>query len=236
MSRKKREVALLPISTPEPWTATLIPVSDFPVPEDERSKLRDALGDWCARLAGNNNLAPSTWLQMNHFHLDQGAQKLSANGRTWLPMTGLGVWPDREPPRLWTKADFEDREYGQPLPPLMHTVFHVSGGTKASTHARDFMIGTGTVVSALLEKDAEQYHQVMREFLLPPITEEALQCHPFYIPLLEAKSLRNVTADLLDSWMGPARVYLRESVEDQGLLLISASLESMDELARMLQR
>jgi hypothetical protein len=75
----------------------------------------------------------------------------------------------------------------------------------------------------------------MRELHLPPIIEEALRAHPFYMPLLEAKSLRNVTADFLDSWMGSARVYLRESVEDHGELLICLFPEAMDELFRMLQ-
>ena len=233
---RRKELALQTISVPEPWTAAVIPVSGFPVPEDERFRLRESLAEWCAEVAGKNKLTASTWLQMNHMHLDQGAPKLSANGRTWLPMTGLGVWPDREPPRLWTKADFLDREYGQPLPPLMHTVFHISGGAEASNHARDVMIGSGTVVHVLLEGDAGQYHEAMRELLLPPITEEALRGHPFYMPLLETRSLRNVTVDVLDAWMGAARVYVRESVEDRGVLIVFSVPEAMNDLSRMIER
>ena len=236
LSQKKRELILQSIPAPEPWTAAVLPVSSFPVPEDERSILREKLAEWCAEVAGKNQLTASTWLQMNHMHLDQGAPKLSANGRTWLPMTGLGVWPDREPPRLWTKADFLDREYGQPLPPLMHTVFHISGGAEASNHARDVMIGSGTVVHALLDGDAGQYHEAMRELLLPPITEESLRGHPFYMPLLEARSLRNVTVDVLDAWMGLARVYVRESVEDKAVLVVCSVPEAIAAWSRGLQK
>jgi hypothetical protein len=236
VAQKKRELMLQSVPVPEPWTAAVIPVSAFPVPEDERLRLREGLAEWCALVAGTNELTATTWLQMNHMHLDQGAPKLSTNGRTWLPMTGLGIWPDREPPRLWTKADFADREYGQPLPPLMHTVFHISRGAEASNHARDVMIGSGTVVHALLKGDSGQYHEAMRELLLPPITEEALRGHPFYMPLLEARSLRNVTVDVLDAWMGSARVYLRESVEDGGVLIVCSVADAIGEWTRLLEK
>jgi hypothetical protein len=173
---------------------------------------------------------------MTQLHLDHGAQKLSANGRAWLPMTGLGVWPDREPPRLWTSDDFLDREFGQPLQPLMHTVFHISGGEEASDHARDVMLGSGTVVHALLQKSPEEYHAVMRDLLLPPITDEALRGHPFYIPLIEAKSLPTVPGSKLDAWMGPASIYLRESVEDHGVLVISSLPRVLDDLVAVLSK
>ena len=166
---------------------------------------------------------------MSQFHLDGGAQKLSANGRAWLPVTGLGVWPGREPPRLWTRGDFEDREFGQPLPTLMHTMFHVSAGAKPSDEARDLMIGSGTVVYTLLEKDVAEYHAAMHALLLPPIQEEALRGHPFYVPLLEATSLSNIQPEVLDAWMGPARVYIRESVEDRGVLVVCAYAKAMEE-------
>jgi hypothetical protein len=227
---RRRKFAPQPVPVPEPWTAVVVPVSAFPAPEDERAELRSALRGWSAKLAARNKLIPGTWLQMTQLHLDQGAQKLSANGQIWLPMTGLGVWPDREPPRLWTRDDFEDREFGQPMPPLMNTVFHVSGGGEASHHARDLMIGSGTVVHALLHKSGEEYHTAMREVLLPGIEEEALRGHPFYIPLLEAKSLQNLSPEVLDEWMGPASVYVRESVEDCGIFIICSIPRAIDEL------
>jgi hypothetical protein len=112
----------------------------------------------------------------------------------------------------------------------MHSVFHVTAGDKASEHARDVMLGSATVVHALLEQGPEQYHQTMRELLCPRITEEALLGHPFYIPLLEAKSLRNVSDTVLGSWMGSAKVYIRESVEDSGVLMITAYPNEIEKL------
>lgn len=228
--RRQFAPVVKPVALPEPWSAAVISVSAFPVPEPERSLLRNALQRWCAQMMATGNLVAGTWLQMNHLPLDRGARKLSAHGKAWLPMTGLGVWPDRESPRLWTKDDFEEREYGQPLPPLMHTVFHVSAGGKASDHARDEMTGSGTVIYVLHTESSEKYHAAMRELLWPRITEEALRGHSFYIPLLEAVSLRNIQRETLESWMGPASVYIRESVEDGGILIICSLPHAFDQL------
>ena len=87
----------------------------------------------------------------------------------------------------------------------MHTVFHVSAGDEASEAARDEMLGSGTVIHVLHGASSEEYHASMRELLWPRITEEALQGHAFYIPLLEAGSLRNVPLETLESMDGPGQ-------------------------------
>lgn len=219
---RRRELPVQRLSVPDPWGAFVIPVSAFPVPENERTELRSALAGWCSQIAAKHKLTPSAWIQMAQLPLEKSTSKLSANGRAWLPMTGLGVWPDREPPRLWRRADFHDRDFGQPLPAMMNTVFHISAGDKACVHALETMLGSATVLYALLEQGPDLYHEAMRALLLPPITEEALKSHPFYVPLMEARSLRNISDATLASWMGPAKVYIRESVEDKGILVICA--------------
>lgn len=89
---------------------------------------------------------------------------------------------------------------------------------------------------ALLEGDVQQYHESLRELLLPPVIEEALRGHPFYMPLLGARSLRTVTVDMLDAWMGSPRVYVRESVEDQGVLVVCPFPEAIVAWSRALQK
>ena len=116
------------------------------------------------------------------------------------------------------------------MPALMHTVFHVSAGGEAAAHARDEMVGSGTVIHALHTDSSEKYLAAMRELLWPRITEEALRGHPFYVPLLEARSLQHASANTLDSWMGPASVYIRESVEDGGILIICAVPQMLEQL------
>ena len=56
--------------------------------------------------------------------------------------------------------------------------------------------------------------------LLPPIEEEGLKAFPLYVPLLTAASL-SASAEQLDTWLGAVDVYLRESPQDKGLLIVS---------------
>jgi hypothetical protein len=112
----------------------------------------------------------------------------------------------------------------------MHTVFHVSGGDGAAAHARDEMIGSGTVIHVLHMESAEKYLAAMHDLLWPRITEEALRGHPFYVPLLEGRSLQHVPVETLDGWMGPATVYIRESIEDGGVLIVCSLPQMLDQL------
>ena len=219
---------IVPVPTSAPWAACILPVSGFPVTEKERELLRGAVVDWVLGMAAKERLTLATWIQMSPLHKSGGARMLSQHAKSWLPETGLGVWPDRDPPRLWRDDDFLEREWGAPLPTLMHTVFHVSGPAPAPREALSLLIGSGTAVSVLLAaSDPGVYHEQMQELLLPSIEEEALRGHPFYLPLLEAKSLQHAG---LDDWMGAARVYFRESVEDSGVLVICPDREMLLDL------
>lgn len=225
------------IGVPEPWSAAIVKVGKYPIVHDERKYLNQKILRWWQPFASKQKLTSSTWIQMNALHLERGSNKLSENGRTWLPMTGLGVWPDREPPRLWSSKDFSDRDFGTPLPPLMHTVFHVSAGPEACDHARTTMFGSGAVLSLLLDEPASSYHARMRRVLLPPIQEPALRGHPFYVPLLDANSLQSVREpQTLNRWMSATRLYLRESVEDEGMMVVTSIPEALASLDAILHK
>lgn len=139
-----------------------------------------------------------------------------------MPSTGLGVFPDREPPRLWKGSDFTDRKFSDPLPELMYVVFHVSSENAAS-HAWENMFGTGSSIHLVLGKSAEQFHLDVNAELSAHIEEEAFKNQPFYFPLLEARSLRRVNAEDLDRWLSGALLYVRESIEDKAVLLLARS-------------
>jgi hypothetical protein len=56
--------------------------------------------------------------------------------------------------------------------------------------------------------------------LLPSIQEDGLRAFPLYVPLLTAASLTH-SPEQLNTWLGPVDVYLRESPQDKGLLVLS---------------
>jgi hypothetical protein len=104
----------------------------------------------------------------------------------------------------------------------MHQVFRITKSTSAKEQARDLMAGVGTVVQVMTTDDGATFLQKAQQLLLPPIKDPAFACFPFYVPLLERKSLEIATVAQLESWFCGASVYMRESPEDKAFLLASS--------------
>jgi hypothetical protein len=209
------------IDVPRPWYAVHIALPSVPLESSLRPELREKLSLVMAALRKDSNLQLSTWLLLDTLHENNEVRKIAANGRRWIPDVGLGVWPDREPPRMWSDADLKDRDFNTPLRPLMHTVIHISAAEEAAVHAWETMLGTGGTIQLLLEKSAEDFHDELRETLLPTIEDETYRGFSIYFPLLSVKSVLRRQAEELDRWLGPTTVYLRESADDTGVLLVT---------------
>jgi len=69
-----------------------------------------------------------------------------------------------------------------------------------------------------METDALFEHT--SDALLPGIQDPTYSSYPFFVPLIERKTLAMATPKMLDSWIGDA-IYLRFSFEDKGILIIS---------------
>jgi hypothetical protein len=168
-------------------------------------------------------------------HLDYeggGSMRLSSHGREWLPRLGLGVWPDRQPPTIWTKEDFRNLAPGEKPRTLMDQVFRITKSHEARVDAADTMLGLGAIVQVFTRDSGEEYLKKARALLLPPIKDPSYTCFPFYIPLLELKSMTGAASEKVESWFCGASVYMRESVEDKGVLL--ASSQPFDAVLRSL--
>ena len=220
-------------SVDRPYTAAFLPVEQFPVDPRVRRELAENLIAWLEEMQAGTPLKSLTWLEMNKLPPDQGGPKVSANGRLWLPETGLGVFPHRPPPRLWSANDFLDRDYGSPMPALINTVFLVRNSEPAARHAFRTMVGGGTVTHVLTE-DPGAFLEHAENELLPSIREEALRGHPFYVPLLTAAAVQAADAAQLRAWLGPAKVYLRDSTEDRGILILASRHKASDPLRLLL--
>lgn len=202
------------------WSGFLLEVWKFPLPPLERRAYIEQIDSLKDALSKEKLLQKETWLQMHAFPPDDTARLLSQNAARWKVLNGLGVWPDREPARLWTKHDFTDRDYGSPLPTLMYTVFHLTGGVEAAQHAWTTVFGRGATVHLLMEAGAGSWHSRIGPVLSASITEPAFQGKQFYFPLLEAASLVKLSPDYLSDLRSSVRLYVRESVEDGGILVL----------------
>jgi hypothetical protein len=167
-----------------------------------------------------------TFIQFTQLHLGEGAKRLSSRGPEWLPRQGLGVWPDREPPHSWTIEELRDLLPNEKVRPLMDILLRVTS-TGKQDEARDVMLGLGAVLQFVVP-DKEAFITAARTLLLPPITDPSYTAFPFYVPLLQGESITSARPDQLETWMCGAHALLRESPEDQGILVVSA--RSVDDI------
>ena len=206
---------------PEPWVGAILCVSGFPIPEEELSLTRGLVQKIGGFLSQGEATSAHVFLQFNHLHHGDGPARLADNARQWQPKTGLGIWPDREPPTLWTSEDFQNIPIKGKPRPMMNKVFRLSAARDIVEKARDMMLGLGAVMEVVTSDGLNQYLKKTTALLQPRIKERALRTFPFYIPLLESRSLESVQADKLDEWLCGATAYVRESPEDSGILIIS---------------
>ena len=136
-----------------------------------------------------------------------------------MPEVGLGVWTDRDPPAVWTAEDFVDLGPGEQPRVLMYQVFLITPSDEAGEVARSIMLGY--MVNILTTEDIDTLLTRASTALLPSIKDPSFKCFPFYIPLLERKTLLSAQEDQLEKWFCGAAVYIRDSMEDQGVLIVS---------------
>jgi hypothetical protein len=69
--------------------------------------------------------------------------------------------------------------------------------------------------------DGATFLERATSLLLPQLTDRTFTGYPFYVPLLEFGSLARATSDQLETWLCGASLYIRESFEDTGILIVS---------------
>lgn len=205
------------LHAPEGWCACILD-AEYPVEGDRAQAYRNHVQ---SLLDASGLFAPprreQVLLQFDRLRPGEDVALLRQNVRQWLPDIGLGVWPHREPPRLWSREEFIETPMEE-LRPIMHRILRVDADPRATRSAWNTMLGLGIIRIASHDLDAF-YRQTM-ERCLPRIEEPSFQSFPFYLPLLDAQALAELSpADLLN-WLGGADAYLRESSEDGGLLLL----------------
>ena len=82
------------------------------------------------------------------------------------------------------------------------------------------MLGRGHLLFIAVTDSNAFFDAVARAFL-PRIEEPALTSFPFYVPFVDANGLVSRNDDELEASLPHVLFYLRESVEDQGVLVLS---------------
>jgi hypothetical protein len=92
------------------------------------------------------------------------------------------------------------------------------------------MLGWGSVIQIMTPGDSALFFQKAKELLLRPISDANFACFPYYIPLLERKTLLSADRRQVELWFCGSGIYVRESPEDGGILI--ASRESLNPILR----
>lgn len=214
-------VTLASLRAPAPWSAFVIPVSGFPLPEPERSRLLGLLRRISQSAAKRWNLVSEIFLELEQMKGLDCRYRFADHGRDWMPQVGLGVWPDRDPPALFTKEEFENWAPGSRMREVLCEVFRISTAPQHRDQARDAMMEYGCVFEILTDEPAPMLLGKMKPVYLDFIKSPSHRCFPFYVPLLEGKTLENLSSEQLDHWCSGISVYVRESVQDKGILIAS---------------
>ncbi|HLH05058.1 MAG TPA: hypothetical protein VKX25_19980 [Bryobacteraceae bacterium] len=218
---------LIPQPSPDSIDTLLLPVSAFPVPTQELEILQHFVLGLYDYLRSHAALESAVFIQVEHLHRAGNAQRFSSNAAHWLPMLGLGVWPDREPPHSWTREELEELEEGQPPRTLMPQLFQITTNGNSHRHAIETMLGTGTLLCAFAQSPASRVTAAAGDLFLPQIRDPEFRVFRYYFPLINSATLAAAAlrADGARDWFCETNVYLRESPEDGGLLI--ASRESL---------
>ncbi|HUA84823.1 MAG TPA: hypothetical protein VMB85_13250 [Bryobacteraceae bacterium] len=166
-------------------------------------------------------LTPDLFLQVAQLHLAGGSSIFAAEASEWNPTMGLGIFPDRDPPRTWTREDFEKLEPGQKVRPTSHKIFALGVTGEARHRAWQKMFGRGVTLEIYSPPPGSGFLKRTVEEFLPRIEEKIFRRYPFFIPLFDARSLEHASAENLASWSCGFSAYVRESAEDKSILVVS---------------
>ena len=203
------------LEAPAPAEARLWRVSGFPMPSQE---VAAAAALWARLAAAVPGYESEVFVQFAALAAGDGAARFMARAAGWRPEMGLGVWPGEPPPRGYTREDFENLGPDEQPRRIDHQALRINGERGVREQARETMLGLGAVLEiwaphGLLDRARRLFH--------PTIQDPTFASFPFFVPLIRAASLRTAATDQVTEWLCGADLYVRESVEDGGILVVS---------------
>lgn len=216
---------IVEISLPDPWHLYLLKTSNVPLIHQELSAVRTVVSAIQRAATVEWKLRAHTFLQTWKIAVEGNPALYEANLGKWLPTIGLGVWPNRNPPRRLTQSSAMDAAaamFSGEEPELStYYLVYISGGETAAEHAAETMLGRGMLQQLFTAKSFSDLQEQGKKVFLDKIEEQAYKRSRYYTPLLESATFAAATSEQIGEWMCGADLYLRESAEDKGLLILS---------------
>lgn len=214
------------LAAPAPWEAALLPTGPLPAEPEERARWSRQVAELEATLLRVPDCRRELLLQVWKLGPGHGAEVLEKHAGPWWPQLGLGVWPDREPPRSWNEEMLQDAMAGalngDEVRLASHKLLTLKATGEEQTTAAHLLRGHGALLEVFATRTLADLQELGRELFLPRMVENRFRKARFFLPLLDRRSLAAAKDGAeLGRWLCGADVYLRESAEDRGVLVIS---------------
>lgn len=133
---------------------------------------------------------------------------------------GLGIYPEMEPPRTWNRSDFERMTLNDKMPPLFFEIMRASSARIGAIAAvREKFLGTGSYSEAYCPPTVDFYGRATALFK-PQIKNRTARMFPYHAPILRRRAVEVASSTDLEWWMCGSQLYVRETLEEDGVLLL----------------
>ena len=132
---------------------------------------------------------------------------------------GLGIRPEDEPPRTWVRNDFEKLSLSDTLTPLFFNIMRATARPEALPAVRSAFLGSGAYLETFSPSGQDLFESATNLFK-PRITNKSARMFPYHAPILRRSAIEKADLAELESWMCGAVLYVREAVEDDGVLFL----------------
>jgi hypothetical protein len=185
--------------------------------DEVRRFLEELVSHFTARLGCYHE----SFLQIGRASDKDATHTFAVNAGKWIPETGLGVWPHRPAPCMWKMEDMEDMDSSSGAPTLLHSLFRVTADSNARLSAISTMTGMGCGLQLVSRVESEILLRDLKELFLDFIKDRVFRIFPWYVPLIEKSVLVEPVEQLALRAMRGISLYIRESPEDGGILIVS---------------
>jgi hypothetical protein len=123
---------------------------------------------------------------------------------------------------MWKMEDMENIESASGTGPMLHSVFRVTARANARLDAMSTMLGTGCGLQLVSHVESAALLRDLKGFFLGFIQDRVFRIFPWYVPLIERAVLVESMEPFTASVLRGISLYIRESPEDGGILIVSA--------------
>jgi hypothetical protein len=152
------------------------------------------------------------------------------NASRWVPEQGLAIIPHRPPPHIPTQEEIENidpRSLGAGDRPPAHDfipemIFRISdsGGREEAFRT---MGGHSALHVFLTEANESDLIGNWKKVFGATVRERVFQAMPLFVPLFGIRSFLDVPEEKIISWMASFDLYIGESLEDNGIVIVSGN-------------